>query len=108
MSKVERNVRYREETLEKIEYLAGKLGIYEAEVFRRLVTSSESVDQLYARWLRIENEINQLSDRRKRKLEERHDNLVERLYDLSEAEKHLLEEIQRELRRREENEAVPA
>jgi len=108
MSKVERNVRYEESTLEKIGYLAGKLGIYEAEVFRRLVTSSESVDQLYARWLRIENEISQLSGKSDRKLEERHDTLVERLYDLSEAEKHLLEEIQRELRRREEDEAVPA
>lgn len=111
MRKQKRTVRYEQDTLDQIEHVAGQMGLKEATLMRRLLTSTRSISHLYREWQRIEREVERLSTKPYSELEERHDNLMARLDDLSAAEEHLLDEIQAELRDRASSssaETVPA
>jgi len=107
--KRKKTIRYEPDTLDRIAYVAERMDTRESTLMRRLLTSHKSIETLYREWQRIEREVSKLPSKPERKLEERHDALMDRLGELSEAEQHLLDEIQAELRERErEEEAVPA
>ena len=109
MSKRNVTVRYPQDTIHKVKFVAERVGEDEAVIWRRLANSSITITRLYRDWQRIEREVSKLGSKPERKLEERHDALMDRLGELSEAEQHLLDEIQAELRvRADQKEAVPA
>jgi len=109
MSKRNVTVRYPQDTIHKVKFVAEKVGEDEAVIWRRLANSSITITRLYREWQRIKREVSKIDSKPKQKLEERHDALMDRLGELSEAEQHLLDEIQAELRERDrEEEAVPA
>jgi len=100
MSKRNVTVRYPQDTIEKVKFVAERVGEDEAVIWRRLANSSTTITRLYREWQRTEREVSKLGSRPERKLESRHDDLMDRLGELSEAEQHLLDEIQAELRKR--------
>ena len=98
MSKRNVNVRYPPDTIQKVRFVAERLGVDQAEVWRKLANTATTIDRIHSKWQRIEREVSKLGSKPERKLVERHDALMDRLGELSEAEQHLLDQIQAELR----------
>lgn len=108
MSKRNVTVRHEPSTIEKVEYVAEKVGVDQSVIWRRLVTSTESIETIYEEWARVESLVDRIPAMKNRGLEEKEDDLLERHYDLSEAEEHLLDEVQTELRKRTQDETEAA
>ena len=96
--KRKKTIRYEPDTLDQIAYVAERMDTRESTLMRRLLTSHKSIETLYREWQRIEREVSKLGSKHERKLEDRRNALMDRLGELSEAEQHLLDEIQAELR----------
>jgi len=111
MSKQNVTVRHDPDVIDKVAFVAEKIGIDEAVLWRRLVTSATSITRLYREWKRIETEVDSLPAKDTAALQDREASLLDRVEDLSAAEEHLLDAIQEELMERAQDpdaERVPA